>query len=77
MDPPDLTTKEIDILQCVANWWKGNRFWMLGADILRLESADPVVFAEQQLQHDGAQFVIFAGKITTSDQIMLRLLRLI
>ena len=47
MDPPDLTTKEIDMLQCVANWWKGNRFWMLGADILRLESADPVVFAEQ------------------------------
>ena len=26
MDPRDLTTKEIDILQCVANWWKGNRF---------------------------------------------------
>jgi alpha-galactosidase len=50
---------------------------MLGADILRLESADPVVFAEQQLQHDDAQFVIFAGKIATSDQIMPRLLRLI
>ena len=46
MDPRDLAIKEIDILECVTNWWKGNRFWMLGADILRLESADPVVFAE-------------------------------
>ena len=50
---------------------------MLDADILRLESADPVVFAEQQLQHDGAQFVIFTGKIATSDQIMPEPLRLI
>ena len=62
MDPRDLTTKEIDILQCVANWWKGNRFWMLGADILRLESADPVVFAEQQLQHDGAQLLFLRAR---------------
>ena len=29
------------------------------------------------MQHDGAQFVIFAGKIATYDQIMPRLLRLI
>ena len=49
---------------------------MSGADILRLDSADPAVLAEQHLSNDGAQFVVFAGKAATSSQIVPRPLRL-
>ncbi|MEP2782209.1 MAG: alpha-galactosidase [Pseudoruegeria sp.] len=76
MDPRELTNEEAQILRDVTNWWKANRDWMSSADILRLDSADPAVIAEQQLSLEGDQFVVFAGKAATSDQISPRPLRL-
>ena len=49
---------------------------MQRADILRLDSADPAVIAEQQIAEDGARFVVFAGKAAISAQILPRPLRL-
>ncbi|MBX2806634.1 MAG: alpha-galactosidase [Hyphomicrobiales bacterium] len=76
MDPRELTDREADILRSVTNWWKHNRDWMMRADILRLDSVDPAVIAEQQLAEDRSRFVIFAGKASTSLQILPRPLRL-
>ncbi len=76
MDPRELTDEERDVLCEVTQWWKDNRDWMYGADILRLDSSDPAVIAEQQLSQNGETFVVFAGKATTSDQIAPRPLRL-
>ena len=76
MDPRELTEDEAQVLTQVTSWWKANRTWMMGADILRLDSADPAVIAEQQRTRDGARFVVFAGKAATSDQIAPRPLRL-
>ncbi|WP_299655036.1 alpha-galactosidase [uncultured Tateyamaria sp.] len=76
MDPRELTEDEAQVLADVTGWWKHNRDWMYGADILRLDSADPAVFAEQHLEEGGGQFVVFAGKAATSDQIAPRPLRL-
>ncbi|MEX0309527.1 MAG: alpha-galactosidase [Tateyamaria sp.] len=76
MDPRELTEDETTVLTHVTGWWKQNRDWMYGADILRLDSADPAVFAEQHLELGGGQFVVFAGKAATSDQIAPRPLRL-
>ena len=64
------------MLEYVIAWWKENRRWMMEADILRLESPDPAVVAEQQLAADHARFVVFAGKAATSSQIAPRPLRL-
>lgn len=76
MDPRELTDEEADVLTRVTGWWRANRDWMYGADILRLDSADPAVIAEQHLEVGGGQFVVFAGKAATSDQIVPRPLRL-
>ncbi|WP_227258203.1 alpha-galactosidase [Kangsaoukella pontilimi] len=76
MDPRELTEDEAEVLTRVTAWWKANRDWMMGADILRLDSADPAVIAEQQQASDGHRFVVFAGKARTSDQILPRPLRL-
>jgi alpha-galactosidase len=76
MDPRELDDREAAVLREVTSWWKHNRSWMLGADILRLESADPAVIAEQQMTRDGDRFVVFAGKAATSAQIAPRPLRL-
>ena len=76
MDPRELTDREADVLRHVTHWWKTNRGWMLNADILRLESADAAVLAEQQSSRDGTRFVVFAGKAATSSQIAPRPLRL-
>ena len=76
MDPRELSEEERVILKDVTAWWKANRHWMLNADILRLDSADPAVIAEQQLAKGGDNFVVFAGKAATSDQISPRPLRL-
>jgi alpha-galactosidase len=76
MDPRELDAREQAVLTEVTQWWKDNRDWMYDADILRLDSADPAVIAEQQLHKDGAQFVVFAGKAATSAQIAPRPLRL-
>ncbi|MFW8637258.1 alpha-galactosidase [Cribrihabitans pelagius] len=76
MDPRELTDEEAQVLREVTGWWKANRGWMASADILRLDSADAAVIAEQQLAQDGSQFVVFAGKAETSPQIAPRPLRL-
>ncbi|PRZ46341.1 alpha-galactosidase [Tritonibacter scottomollicae] len=76
MDPRELTEVEADVLTRVTAWWKDNRHWRMGADILRLDSADDSVIAEQQQAADGSRFVVFAGKARTSHQIMPRPLRL-
>jgi alpha-galactosidase len=76
MDPRELDAREIAVLSAVTQWWKDNRDWMRFADILRLDSADPAVTAEQQLAADGGCFVVFAGKSVTSKQIAPRPLRL-
>ncbi len=76
MDPRDLTPDAHSVLQDVTTWWKANREWMQTADILRLDSADDAVIAEQQLARDQTRFVVFAGKAETSDQIAPRPLRL-
>ncbi|WP_054003612.1 alpha-galactosidase [Shimia sp. SK013] len=76
MDPRELTDDEAEVLTRVTAWWKANRDWRMGADILRLDSADPSVIAEQQLAADGTQFVVFAGKAASGKQNMPRPLRL-
>lgn len=76
MDPRELSDHEANVLRDVTAWWKENRVWMIGADILRLDSADPAVIAEQHLAQGGGQFVVFAGKAETSAQIAPRPLRL-
>lgn len=76
MDPRELTEEEAAVLRDVASWWKANRQWMAQADILRLDSDDPAVIAEQQLARDGSRFAVFAGKAETSAQIAPRPLRL-
>ena len=76
MDPRELDARETDVLKQVTQWWKDNRGWMRTADILRLDSADPAVIAEQQQATDGARFVVFAGKAATSAQFSPRPLRL-
>ena len=72
MDPRELTQEEERVLREITGWWKHNRDWMSRADILRLDSADPAVIAEQQLSEDGQKFVVFAGKADTSTQIAPR-----
>ncbi len=76
MDPRELSEEEIAALQFVTRWWKANRDWRMDADILRLDSADESVIAEQQMARDGTQFVVFSGKASTGRQIMPRPLRL-
>ncbi|WP_298258640.1 alpha-galactosidase [uncultured Litoreibacter sp.] len=76
MDPRELSDDEVQVLAKVTAWWKENRDWMQGADILRLDSSDEAVIAEQHLAQSGGQFVVFAGKAETSSQISPRPLRL-
>jgi alpha-galactosidase len=76
MDPRELDDYETRVLTEVTAWWKRNRSWMERADILRLDSPDPAVLAEQQMPQDGSRFVVFAGKGATSAQISPRPLRL-
>ncbi len=76
MDPRELSEEEERVLREITAWWKHNRDWMSKADILRLDSADPSVIAEQQLAEDRSRFVVFAGKADTSAQIAPRPLRL-
>ncbi|WP_170479863.1 alpha-galactosidase [Ruegeria arenilitoris] len=76
MDPRELTNEEAQVLREVTMWWKANRDWLYHADILRLDTPDPAVIAEQQQANDGSRFVVFAGKADTSAQIAPRPLRL-
>ncbi|MCY1706207.1 alpha-galactosidase [Pannonibacter sp. SL95] len=72
MDLTELTGDEAECLRSVTAWWKANRDWLTFADILRLDSADPAVIAEQQLARDGSRFVVFAGQTGTSRQALPR-----
>lgn len=76
MDPRELDDHEARVLSEVTSWWKHNRDWLQRADVLRLDSPDPAVTAEQQMAEDASRFVVFAGKGATSDQIAPRPLRL-
>jgi alpha-galactosidase len=76
MDPRELTEHEARVLTGVTTWWKANRGWLMCADILRLDSADPAVIAEVQLAADGARFAAFIGKTGTSAGIAPRPVRL-
>ena len=76
MDPRELTVEEMKVLSDVTTWWKSNRDWMFNADILRLDSSDSAVIAEQQLSRDCDRFVVFAGKATASAQVVPRPLQL-
>ena len=76
MDPRELTEEETAVLTRVTAWWKENRDWMLDADILRLDSPDPAVVAEQHQARDGGRFIVFAGRAGASAQIAPQPLRL-
>jgi len=76
MDPRELTREEAEILKKVTGWWKDNRAWMMRADILRLDSSDMAVIAEQQLAEDGGRFAVFAALTRPSDQILPHPVRL-
>ncbi len=69
MDPRELTDEEATILTNVTKWWKTERDWLMNATILRLDSDDEAVLAEQHLSDDEQKFVVFANKIDTSKQI--------
>ncbi|MEL6597457.1 MAG: alpha-galactosidase, partial [Pseudomonadota bacterium] len=76
MDPRELTDDEAESLTLITGWWKENRSWMMGADILRLDTEDAAVLAEQQISVEGHRFVVFRTQISNSTQISPRLLRL-
>ncbi|WP_269585713.1 alpha-galactosidase [Roseibium sp. Sym1] len=76
MDPRELTDDEAATLRKVTGWWKDNRNWMMHTDILRLDSPDPAIIAEQQLAGDGGRFVVFAALTRPSDQILPHPIRL-
>ena len=72
MDPRELTAAEIVQLATIVNWWKQQRSWLLQADILRLDSHDEAILAEQHVTATGDQFVVFAGVADSSSQISPR-----
>jgi len=72
MDLRALTEAEAAVLAGVTRWWKANRDWLMRADILRLDSADPAVVAEMHLAEDGARFLLAAGVAGMSRQILPR-----
>ena len=72
LDPRELTAREAAALSGVVAWYKRNRGWLHRADILRLDSPDPAVIAEQHLSEDGSRFVVFLGRAQTGAQIVPR-----
>ena len=76
MDPRELTDTETNQLLKVVSWWKQQRSWLLAADILRLDSLDEAIIAEQHLAANGEQFVVFVGVADSSVQISPRPLAL-
>lgn len=76
MDLRELDAAETADLQDVTFWWKANRDWLMAGDIQRLDAADPAVLAEIVVAPDGGRFVVMAGHMGTSGQILPRPLRL-
>ena len=76
MDPREIDEDEADLLTQITAWWKENRGWMMGADILRLDTEDGAVLAEQQISAERDRFVVFRTQVANSTQIAPRLLRL-
>ena len=76
MDLRALTDAEAQLLAEVTRWWKANRNWLMRADILRLDSADPAVLAELHLAEGGDQFLLAAGVAGMGAQILPRPLAL-
>ncbi len=76
MDLRELTDAETATLTRVTAWYKANRGWMMGGDILRLDAADAAVTAEVQIAADRCRFVVFAGQAAASEQVLPRPLRL-
>lgn len=72
MDLRALAPEEARVLAEVTRWWKANRDWLMRADILRLDSADPAVIAELHRAEDGARFLLAAGVAEMSRQILPR-----
>ena len=72
MDPRELDERERKILSEICAWWKDNRHWLMEANILRLDVDDKAIIAEQQLAEDGERFVVFAGMLESSKQILPR-----
>ncbi len=72
MDPRELTEDEATVLRDVTAWWKANRAWLMQADILRLDSAETAICAEQHLAAGRERFVVFAGRISTAPAISPR-----
>ena len=76
MDPRELSEEEEKVLTEVTHWWKQERHWLMEANILRLDSNDSSILAEQHLSEDKKIFVIFVNKIDTSNQIAPRTIKL-
>ena len=72
MDPRELTDREREVLAAVIAWYRHNRGWLHRADILRLDSTDPALIAEQHLAEDGSRFVVFLGRAEAGDPIAPR-----
>jgi alpha-galactosidase len=76
MDPRFISDEDAAVLTRVTTWWKENRHWREKADILRLDTADAAVIAEQQVAIDGTRFIVYAGHLEASKQNLPRPLRL-
>ena len=76
MDLRELDPEETAVLTAVTGWWKANRDWLMRADILRLDAADPSVTAELQLARDGSRFVLSSGQAAAPAQALPRPLKL-
>ena len=76
MNPQELDAEETQQLIRVISWWKQQRLWMQQADILRLDTADSTLIAEQHIDAQGQQFIAFVGVADNSQQICPRPLRL-
>ncbi len=77
MDLRALSAAEAAVLRDVTAWWKDNRDWLLAGDIARLDSHDPEVCAEMVVAPGGDKFVVMAGQLGASRQILPRPLCLV
>ncbi|WP_214649970.1 alpha-galactosidase [Palleronia pontilimi] len=72
MDPRTIGPADAGVLRAVTRWYKANRAWMHGGDIVRLAPEDPAMTAELQRAADGSRFVVFAAQTAVSSQTLPR-----